>query len=163
MGCCVETFRKYALLFFVLFTICFSFLVAISICGYQSKIILTAAGLTLLLVFALTIFACNIINKLGKISPDLTGCGPYILVFSLILLAFGIVSIFWRDPIVQLIYSCLAAVMMSIYLIFDTQLILGNNQYSYTLDDSYLAAIQLYIDIIQLFLNLLRILSYVDR
>ena len=91
---------------------------------------------------------------------DLTGWGPYLMVFCLVLLIFGIVCIFWRDPIVQLIYSCLSALLFSVYLVFDTQLVLGKGEYSYTLDDAYLAAIQLYIDIMELFLHILRILSY---
>ncbi len=79
------------------------------------------------------------------------------------LLIFGIVAIFWKDPLVQLIYSCLAALVFCVYLVYDTQLVLGNSQRSFTLDDTYLAAIQLYIDIIQLFLNLLQIINYFDR
>ena len=79
------------------------------------------------------------------------------------MLIFGIVAIFWRDPIVQLVYSCLSAFLFAIYLVFDTQVVLGRAQYSYTLDDAYLAAIQLYLDIVELFLNILRILSYFDR
>lgn len=60
----------------------------------------------------------------------------------------------------QLIYACLGALLFSIYLIYDTQLILGKGQYSYSLDDAYLAAIQLYLDIINLFLNILRIVGH---
>lgn len=100
---------------------------------------------------------------LGFTKTDLTGWGPYLMIFCLVLLVFGIVAIFWRDPIVHLIYSCLSALLFSIYLIFDTQLVLGKGQYSYTLDDAYLAAIQLYIDIIEIFLQLLQILSYFDN
>ena len=91
---------------------------------------------------------------------DLTGCGVYLFIISMVMLAFGIACIFWRDPITQLIYSCLSALLFSVYLVFDTQLVIGKGQNSYTLDDAYLAAIQLYIDIIELFLNLLRIISY---
>lgn len=85
------------------------------------------------------------------------------MIFCIILLCFGIVCIFWSDPIVQLIYSCLAALLFSIYLIYDTQMILGKGQFSYSLDDAYLAAIQLYIDIIELFLNILRIIGYASN
>lgn len=94
---------------------------------------------------------------------DLTSWGPYLFIFCLILFVFGIVCIFWKDPIVHLIYSCLSALLFGVYLIFDTQMVLGKGQYSYTLDDAYMASIQLYIDIIQLFLHLLKILSYIDR
>lgn len=85
------------------------------------------------------------------------------MIIGLLLLIFGIIAIFWRDPIVQLVYSCLGAFVFAIYLVYDTQLVLGTKRYSYSLDDAYLAAIQLYLDIINLFLNILRILSYFSR
>jgi len=53
--------------------------------------------------------------------------------------------------------------LFAIYLIFDTQLVLGKGMYSYTLDDAYLASIQLYIDIMELFLHILQILAFVDN
>ena len=92
---------------------------------------------------------------LGSTDSDLTGCGVYLMVAGFALMIFGIVAIFWRDPIVQLVYSCLAALIFCVYLVFDTQLVLGRNERSFSLDDAYLAAIQLYLDIIQIFLNLL--------
>jgi FtsH-binding integral membrane protein len=86
----------------------------------------------------------------------MTGCGVYLMIMGLVVLVFGIVAIFWQDPIVQLIYSCLGAFLFSIYLIYDTQLIIGNHRYSYSLDDAYLATLKLYVDIIEIFLNILR-------
>ena len=46
----------------------------------------------------------------------------------------------------------------SIYLIFDTQLILGRFGMQYEIDDYILAALNIYIDIIQLFLFILNLL-----
>lgn len=164
IGCAVAAFRKWALPIFIVFTLVFALLIGISICGYKSKIVLMAAGITFLLVAALTIYACKYFYFiLGVTKTDLTGLGPYLMVICLVLLIFGIICIFWRDPIVQLIYSCLSALLFSVYLVFDTQLVLGKGQYSYTLDDAYLAAIQLYIDIMELFLHILRILSYFNN
>ena len=77
----------------------------------------------------------------------------------MVLIIFGIVTIFWRNPIVQLIYACLGALLFSIYLIYDTQLVIGKGTFSYSLDDAYLAAIQLYLDVINLFLFILQILG----
>ena len=77
---------------------------------------------------------------------------------------FGIASIFfWNNPIVQLVYACLAALMFGIYLIYDTQLVLGRGQYQYSLDDAFDASLSLYIDIVQLFLQLLRIIGFANR
>lgn len=99
----------------------------------------------------------------GVTKKDLTGCGPYLFVISLVLFAFGIIMIFWRNPVVYLIYSCLAALLFSIYLLFDTQMVLGRFQNSYSFDDAYMAALQLYTDIMQIFVQLVRILGYVQN
>lgn len=85
------------------------------------------------------------------------------MILGFVMLAFGIVAIFWKNPIVQLVYSCLAVVLFGVYLIYDTQLVLGKQSHAFSLDDCYLAAIRLYTDIIQLFLNILRIVSYVNN
>lgn len=100
---------------------------------------------------------------LGLTKSDFTGCGPYLFVISLVLLIFGFTLIFWKNEVAHLIYACLSGLLFCVYLVFDTQLVLGKGEYSYTLDDAYLAAIQLYIDIIQIFLQLVRILSYLDN
>lgn len=90
---------------------------------------------------------------------DLTGCGPYIFIICMVLFAFGIVMIFWRNPVVYLIYACLAALLFCIYLVFDTQLVLGRFTNSYSFDDAYMAVLQLYTDIMQIFVQLIRILG----
>jgi hypothetical protein len=100
---------------------------------------------------------------IGVTKSDLTGCAPFLFIFTFIMIAFGIVCIFWKNPIVQLIYACLAALLYAIYLVFDTQMVLGKYTNAYTLDDAYFAAIQLYIDIIEIFLQVLRILSYTSN
>ena len=85
--------------------------------------------------------------------------GPYLLVFALVLACFGFALIFRKNAVAELVYACLGALLFSIYLIFDTQLILGKGQYKFSMEDAYLAAIELYLDIINLFLFLLRIVG----
>ena len=159
IACCMTTFRKYALPLFIIFTLLISILVAISISAYKSSVVMLAVGITLLLVIALTIYACMFLSYLGCTKTDFTGCGPYLMMILMVLITFGIVAIFWPNPILQLVYSCLGALVFSIFLVYDTQLILGKGQYSYSLDDAYLAAIQLYLDVINLFLNILAIVG----
>jgi len=59
IGCCTNFFRRYALPLFIIFTVLMALLVAISICGFKSKVVLLSAAITLLLVLALTVFACK--------------------------------------------------------------------------------------------------------
>jgi FtsH-binding integral membrane protein len=71
-----------------------------------------------------------------------------------------LVNIFFikSELIVTLIAIVLGAVY-SIYLLIDTQLIMGGRNKSLTLDNYVLGSVILYIDIVQLFLQILKILG----
>jgi FtsH-binding integral membrane protein len=58
ISCLPDLFRKFALPIFIVFTLVFSLILGITICGYKSKVVLMAAGITFLLVAALTVYAC---------------------------------------------------------------------------------------------------------
>jgi FtsH-binding integral membrane protein len=57
----------------------------------------------------------------------------------------------------HLIYAYLAVILFSFYLLFDTQLIMGGKRYQIDIDDYIMAAMILYLDIINIFLQLLKI------
>ena len=56
----------------------------------------------------------------------------------------------------------LGVLVYSLYLIYDTQLILGNKTFQYNVDDYCLAALNLYIDIIYMFIKILQILAIIQ-
>jgi len=58
IACLPDLFRRFALPIFIAFTLVFSLILGITICGYKSKVVLMAAGITFLLVTALTVYAC---------------------------------------------------------------------------------------------------------
>lgn len=51
------------------------------------------------------------------------------------------------------------AVVYSVYLLIDTQLVLGGRHHQLSLDDYILGATIIYVDIISLFLKILRVLG----
>ena len=59
VGCCTDFMRKFGLPIFILFTIVMSLLVGIACAGTKPHIVLAAAGLTCLIVAALTAYACT--------------------------------------------------------------------------------------------------------
>jgi len=67
--------------------------------------------------------------------------------------------IFLRSGLVAYGLAIAFAVIYSIYLLVDTQMILGNREKRIDLDNYILGAVILYMDIISLFLKLLRILG----
>merc|ERR1712087_1065169 len=111
-------------------------------------------------VFGLTLFACQ--TKL-----DFTGCGPYLFVGILCLMAFGFFVClgsfflsYHSQEILNTLYACAGALLFSFYIVYDTQLIVGGkhqHSHEFGVDDYAFAAISLYLDIVQLFLFLLRI------
>lgn len=137
-----------------LFTIFLSYTLGLISSYYDTNTLLLAGGATMLVTLGLTLFAF-------QTKYDFTGLGPYLLSFLLVLIFFGILCIFIQDQIVNLVYSCLGAVLFSFYIIFDTQLIIGgkNKRYTYGDEDYIFAALSLYLDIINLFLYILDIIN----
>lgn len=67
--------------------------------------------------------------------------------------------LFLRSSIVVMGLAILMSIVYSIYIIIDTQRMLGGKHQSLSLDDYILGAVILYVDIISLFLKILQILG----
>lgn len=158
--CCPSLMRKspqnYIIL--LLFTLAESITVGMISVQYTTASVALAFGILTVVVFALTVFAC-------QTKFDFTGCGPYVFVAMLCLMAFGffmwIGSYFLPAETMQtlrLLYACCGALLFSFYIVYDTQLIVGGkHSHQFSIDDYAFAAISLYLDIVQLFLYLLQI------
>ena len=109
------------LIILIIFTVLESFLVGAICSTYSSDTVLIAIGITLVVVVGLTIFAFQ-----TKI--DFTGYGTYLFVFALILFLFGILAMVIRNKILHIVYAALGAGIFSMYLVFDTQLMLGGKK-----------------------------------
>ena len=152
--CCKKCARKvpfnYILLFS--FTLCMSFYLSLVCAEFDTKIVLTALFLTCGSTIGLTLYAWTT-------SDDFTKLGG--ILFSFILngfFSFIIFFLFW--PEFLYVFSCFFGVLIySIYIVYDTQLILGKFGDGYNIDDYCIAALQLYIDIIELFIRILYLLS----
>lgn len=160
--CCPQLMRtsptNYIILF--LFTLAEAIVVGLVSVQYTIPSVIMALGITCGIVFALTIFAC-------QTKFDFTGCGPYLLVGCLCLMVFGLFT--WLGSwfltgeafhTLRVLYACGGAFLMSCYIIYDTQLIVGGKHqraHEFSIDDYAFAALSLYIDIVQLFLYLLQI------
>lgn len=80
--------------------------------------------------------------------------------FFFITIIITVLNVFFiRSELVTVLISIAIASIYSIYLLIDTQLILGGGKAELTMDNYVLGAVLLYIDIIQLFIRILRILG----
>lgn len=112
-----------------------------------------AVGITAILCLALTLFAV-------QTKYDFTACGGFLIAALVCLMIFGIVAIFWRDHMVRTIYAACGALLACMFLIYDTQIMMGGtHKYSISPEEYIFAALNLYMDVIRIFLYILQLLG----
>ncbi|KAK2756547.1 hypothetical protein FQN54_005440 [Arachnomyces sp. PD_36] len=137
------------LLFLSAFTALEAYSISVVTSFYDSRIVVQALIITLGLFVALTLFAC-------QTKYDFTNWMPYLFGALWFLIIFGFMAIFFPyNSTVELVYGAVAALIFSGYILVDTQLIMRH----YHVEEEIAAAISLYLDIINLFLAILRILN----
>lgn len=141
---------NYILLF--IFTFSMSYLVAFISSKYSTDVVITAAILTSLMMAGLTTYACYT-------KTDFTMCGGLLFSMSFVLIGMIFVGFFISNKFYHAAISAFSLGLFSMYIIYDTQLIVGKHSQKFMIDDYILAALTLYIDIINLFLTILRILG----
>lgn len=115
---------------------------------------LIAALICAVVCLGLTIFAFQ--TKL-----DFTICGSSLFVLLLILLVASSILMFFPGRIVSVVYSSLGVLVFSLYLIYDTQMMLGGkHKLSISPEEYIFAVLTIYLDVIQLFLHIIHLLGF---
>ncbi|XP_074032653.1 protein lifeguard 1 isoform X3 [Leptinotarsa decemlineata] len=156
LACCGEIRRKAPMnfIFLLIFTVAESFMLATAASTYKADAVAMAVGITAAVCFGLTLFAF-------QTKWDFTMMGGILFVAVLILFIFGIVAIFFHNKIVQMVYASLGALIFSVYLVYDTQLMMGGkHKYSISPEEYIFAAINLYVDVINIFMYILAIIGH---
>jgi FtsH-binding integral membrane protein len=137
------------LLFLSAFTVAEAYSISVIVSFYQSRIVLQAVVLTAGLFIGLTLFAC-------QSKYDFVQWQPYLFGALWAVLIFGFMFAFMPGgKTVELVYSGAVALLFSAYILVDTQLIMRH----YHVEEEIAASISLYLDILNLFLAILRILN----
>lgn len=162
MTCCQSLTRSYPYnyLFLFVFTAFEGVLIGFVSAGYTAGSVAMCVGITALIFAGLTVFA-------WKTDRDFTGMGPYLFGALLSLCVFGfVISIMAMCGIhfklMMMLYDLIGVLVFVMYIIFDTQMIMGEyggHKFQFSIDDYAFAALNLYLDIINLFLHLLRLLG----
>lgn len=115
----------------------------------ESTVVVQALLLTFVIFIGLTLFSF-------QTKYDFTQWQGVLSIGLWILIGVGFVSLFIpMSSKIDLVYSSLGAIIFSIYIIVDTQIIMKTA----FLDDEIVSTIKLYLDILNLFLFILRILQ----
>ena len=146
--------NNYILLFVFTFTEAY-LLMFVTAFTYPENVFI-ALVLTAAIVISLTIYAF-------KTEKDFTIMGGLLFMVLIILFVASILAFFIQSRIFDIIISSCTVILFGFYLIFDTQLIIGRFSNSLSLDDYILGALMLYVDIIRIFLEILKILAALQK
>lgn len=152
MACCGEMRRKtpHNFIFLAMFTAAQGLMLGIVATQYNSNQVLMAVGITGVICIGLTLFSF-------QTKWDFTMMGGFLFVGLLVVFVFGIIVAFFPGSAANSVYSVCGALLFSLYLIYDTQLMIGgNHKYSISPEEYIFAALNLYLDIINIFLFILR-------
>ncbi|PAA59053.1 hypothetical protein BOX15_Mlig012592g1, partial [Macrostomum lignano] len=141
-----ETPINFVLLF--AFTLCESVTVGFCVVHYSVGLVLQALLLTLLVTVGLTLFTL-------QTKRDFSAWEAPLLVALLLLLGGCVIQMFVQSSALHLAISLGGAFLFSLFIVFDT----ANIMHKVSPEEYILASVDLYLDIINLFLYILRILN----
>ncbi|KAG1675782.1 hypothetical protein FOA52_012438 [Chlamydomonas sp. UWO 241] len=133
-----------------MFTACQALLVGSACASYSATVVAMAFVITAVVVTGLVMFTL-------QTKYDLTSMHG--MLYSLLLALLVASVMFFRAPWLHVLICAGGAALFSLYLIFDLQLIMGNSELSLGPDEYVLATLNLYLDIINLFLYILQLVG----
>ncbi|XP_051125964.1 BI1-like protein [Andrographis paniculata] len=140
------------LVFLGLFTLSLSLTVGVTCANTEGWIVLEALILTSAVVSALTGYTFWA-SKKGK---DFSFLGPILFTSLFVLVLTGFIQAFFPlGSTTSAIYSSIGAIIFSGYIVYDTENLIKR----YTYDDYIWASVNLYLDVLNLFLTILRMLK----
>ncbi|XP_054168152.1 protein lifeguard 1-like [Oppia nitens] len=152
--CCPGPRRTYPTNFILLFlfTISLSIMVAMISAFHDLFSVLTAAGITAVCCTAVSLFSCY--TKF-----DFTRLWWVLSIASLGLIIMAILMLIMRTKILLILYAGIGTVVFMLFLAYDTQMILGGKKYELSAEEYILGSLLLYLDIVNIFLLILRLVG----
>ncbi|XP_060101971.1 protein lifeguard 4-like [Heteronotia binoei] len=134
------------------FTLLEALTVAITVTFYEVSVVLQAFILTTAVFLALTVYTLQSKRDFSKAGAGLFAC-LWILLLS------GFLRIFFYSEVAELVFAAAGALLFCGFIIYDTHLLM----HKLSPEEYILAAINLYLDVINLFLHLLRLLEAFNK
>jgi len=156
LACCEGVRRKtpHNLIFLGLFTAAEGFMLGCVTATYSADEVLMAVGVCAAIVLALTMFAF-------QTKVDFTAWGGVLIAVLLCFVIFGFIAAFFpQSRTLNLVYASIGCIIFSLYIIYDTQLMVGgSHKYSLSPEEYVFASLNLYLDIVNLFIYILSIIG----
>ncbi|XP_078397302.1 protein lifeguard 2a isoform X1 [Cetorhinus maximus] len=159
--CCSGIRRRYPwnLILLAIFTLGMSYMAGMLTTYHDTKSVMICIGITALVCLAVSIFSF-------QTKFDFTSCHGLMFGLMMVLFITGLIMVFTVPfgylPWLQTFYAGLGAIVFTMFLAYDTQLLLGNKRYSLSPEEHVFGALCLYTDIIYIFMFLLQLFGSRD-
>ncbi|XP_065146599.1 glutamate receptor, ionotropic, N-methyl D-aspartate-associated protein 1a (glutamate binding) [Paramisgurnus dabryanus] len=154
LSCCGEFRRKHPwnLIALSILTLSLSYMVGMVASFYDTDAVIMAVGITVVVCFTVVLFSL-------QTKYDFTSCYGVLFVCVIVLFVGSILCIFIQNKILHIVYASIGALVFTCFLAVDTQLLLGNKKLGLSPEEYVFGALNLYTDIINIFLFILSIVG----
>ncbi|XP_077176773.1 protein lifeguard 3-like [Paroedura picta] len=156
LACCEGPRRRFPwnIILLSVFTLAMGFMTGTITSMYDTKAVLLAMVITAIVTIAVTIFCF-------QTKVDFTSCTGLFCVLGIVVMVTGIVTAivlsFQYISWLYMLYASIGAIVFTLFLAFDTQLVLGNRRHTISPEDYVYGALEIYLDVVRIFLFLLQI------
>jgi len=152
LACCTDVRRKYPLnyIFLSILTLSTSYMLGVVCAGYKADSVVLTGGICAVACGSLVIFAMTT-------TIDFTRFLGMLCLMVWVLILWGFIWFIPRYSVSEKLYALLGCVIFMLFLIIDVQLIVGGHRLSISPEEYVFAAMQIYLDIVNIFLRLLMI------
>lgn len=154
--CCPQLYTKfpYNFIIYCLFILCLSYILSVSTIFISSKILLFSITITTFNTLALTSYAV-------LTDTDFTNY-EHVFIIGIISFCFLLLfNLFFNNQFIEILVATCGAILFNLFIVYDMQMIVGKKHINikFKKNEYILAAMSLYLDVINLFLYIIQCLS----
>ncbi|KAM4045814.1 protein lifeguard 2 [Anomaloglossus baeobatrachus] len=150
LACCSGPRRRFPwnLILLSVFTLSMAYITGMLSSYYNTTSVILCLGITALVCLAVTLFSF-------QTKVDFTSCHGLLFTLVMVLLFSGLFLVilipFQYVPWLHAVYAVLGAIVFTMFLAFDTQMLMGNRRYTLSPEEYIFGALNIYLDIIYIF------------
>ncbi|XP_016300993.1 protein lifeguard 2-like [Sinocyclocheilus anshuiensis] len=154
--CSTNARRRYPtnMILLAIFTLAMSYMAGMLASYHNTKVVMMCMGITALVCLAITLFCF-------QSRVDFTTCHGLLFSLMMVLMITGLLLFFTAPfgyiPWLHTAYAGFGALVFTLFLAFDMQLLIGNRRYSLNPEEHVFGAICLYMDVVYIFLFFLQL------